>query len=208
MKREIQSGGYALPDIDPIEPAFADDKELTWLRAQAQKHGLTMLLAHADNGLIWGLVQDGQVKLSSQAFPQRLPALKSTTLRQLWLFGEKAELFIWRVDDRWQGRLIVDQPDKAGWHFDETQIQVGDHAEEGNGGFTLVAEGQEGLYHAVPIPLAQIPFTPDRRDKHHPLRLTIRHYLDRVEADGTLVIAHSRLVRLSAVSVTQEAQHG
>jgi CRISPR-associated protein (TIGR03984 family) len=208
MTRIIQRGSYTLPPLDPIDPAFADDQQLTWLRAQAQQYGLTTLLIHADDGLMWGTVLNGKVHLASQAFPERFPPLRSITLRQLWLFGEKAELFIWRSDGGWSGRLLVDQPEKAGWYFDEAQIQVGDHVAEARNGFTLVAEGQEGLYHAVPIPSAQIPFTPDRRDRHHPLRLTMRHYLDRVEADGTLVIAHSRLVRLAAVPVPQEVTHG
>jgi CRISPR-associated protein (TIGR03984 family) len=212
MTRAIQRGGYTLSVLDQIEPAFADDRHFVWLGTQARQHGLTTLLAHADDGLLWGTLQDGQVKLASQAFPERFPPLRSITLRQVWLFGEKAELFIWRTGGEWRGRVLVDRASNTDWYFDEAQIEVGDHAEEEHGSFTLVAEGQEGLYHAVPIPLAQIPFTPDRRDRHHPLRLIVRHYLDRVEADGTVVIAHSRLVRLAAypitAPVTQEVTHG
>lgn len=207
MTRAIQNGSYALPPLDPIDPMFADDEQAKWLLAQADKYSLTTLLAHADDGLIWGAVREGQLKLSGQVFPAQSPQLSGQTLQQLRLFGEHAEVFVWRDGQSWRGRVLVDAPGNEPRYFDETQIQVGDHVEERGDGFTLVAEGREGLEHAVPFAAEQIPFGPDDW-RYHPLRLTVRHYLDR-EADGTLVIAHSRLVRLTVEAPqTQEAANG
>jgi CRISPR-associated protein (TIGR03984 family) len=209
MKRAMKEGSYAirLLKAEEIDSDFADDPKARWLLGQATTLGLHTLLAHADDGLIWGTVNDRQLKLSGQVFPKQFPALRSMTLQQLRLFGERAEVLIWRDGDSWRGRVLEDAPISEPRCFDEAQIQVGDHAEDSRDGFTVVAEGQEGLRHAAP--LDKIPFEPaDNRDRHHPLRLTVRHYLDRIEEDGTLVIAHSRLVRLSAEAAKQEAPHG
>lgn len=207
MIREIQIGSYALPELDPIDPMFADDAQAQWLLTQAEKHGLTTLLAHADDGLIWGVVREGQLKLSGQVFPTQSPRLSGQTLQQLRLFGEHAEVFVWRDGASWRGRVLIDAAGNEPRYFDEVQIQVGDHVEESGDGFTLVAEGQEGLEHAVPFAAGQIPFGPDGL-RYHPLRMTVRHYLDR-EEDGTLVVAHSRLVRLAVeAQKKQEAANG
>ncbi len=201
MERKIYECHYmAAPLEEEIDPAFADDPQVVWLLGQAKAHGLTTLLAHADDGVIWGQVTGGRLALAEQALGQ--PRLRSKTLQQLCLFGPDAELLVWRdAEGGWRGRILGDGAEgKPGWYFDEPQLQWGDHAESEAGGFTLVAEGQEGLRHAVPLTAASIPFDPPqrRRDRRHPLRLGVRHYLAGNDENGTVRIAHSRLTRLWA----------
>jgi CRISPR-associated protein (TIGR03984 family) len=196
MKRATVECCYAVEPVRDVDPAFADDPKATWLIRHARAHGLTTLLAHADDGVIWGRVASGQLVLSGQAFPDVSPLLRASTLQQVRLFGEQAELLVWRDGDgEWLARLLRDEKDVSDdqWCLDECQLLWGDHeAGESVDGFTLVADGQQGLRHAVPLPARDILFGPPG---WHPLRLKVRHYLARDE-DGMLVIVQGRLVEL------------
>lgn len=139
------------------------------------------------------------------------------------LFGEDGELLVWRARDALRARFYGDLPPAQDAtvegaaqpapapppegcdgqtvrcrYFDELQVLWGTQVEPPGerGGFTLVSDGVEGLYHAVPLLRRQIPFDPPKqRLKQRPLRLLLRHYLEQ-EPDGTLRIAGSRLVSL------------
>lgn len=199
MSREIIECSYSITPVE-VNAEFADDPT-GWLVKKASAHKLTTLLAHADDGVIWGRMVGEQLALSDDVFPEVSPPLRAITLQQARLFGKHAELLVWRDGDgQWRARLLDDTgTEQQGWCFNEPQLQWGDHEEGKKDGFTLVAEGQEGLRHAVPLPAAQIPFDSPKKkdDRWHPLRLGVRHYLERDE-DGTLIIAQGRLTRLWA----------
>jgi CRISPR-associated protein (TIGR03984 family) len=201
MCREISECSYSIAPVD-VGDAFLTD-ESGWLAGQAQAHRLTTLLAHAHDGVIWGQLAAGKLLLSHDVFPNVSPELRSQTLQQLRLFGEDAELLVWRDGDgQWRARLLSDEgTGRPGWRFDESQLLWGDHREKEKQGFTLVAEGRQGLRHAVPTPDGSIPFGDPGS---HPLRLGVRHYLEQ-DSDGMLVIAHSRLTGLQIEG--QEGSH-
>lgn len=197
MKREITAWRYTIR-ADRIEPGFTDADEaalLTWVTTQMKDHELRWLLAHATDGVIWGSWMDGQLALSGYPdhFPKFSPPLHPRTLLQARLFGDNQEIFLWRGGDgAWRYRLLDDTgTEREGFKFDEVHLQWGDHAEEQRGRFTLVAEGVEGLQHAVPLPKDAITF-----DQPYPLRLKVHHYLEQDKDDGTLYIVQSRLVEL------------
>lgn len=202
MCRDIVECTYSITP-EEVGPDFAGAPP-AWLSERAGKYGLTLLLAHADDGVIWGEIRDGKLVLSSRFFPLVSPKLSPETLQQARLFGPSAELLLWKNGDgAWLARVLADSgTDRRGWRFDEAQIQWGDRLGDAEnseiGGFTLVAEGQEGLRHAVPLAAATIAFDPPqiKHGRHHPLRLTVRHYAERIESDGTLVIVHGRLAGL------------
>ncbi len=193
--RDISDCTYAIKTEFESPLNHAPDAE--WLLKHAPQ-GAATLLAHTDNGVVWGKIEDSQLNLSGQAF-DALAKLEPALLQQLRLFGDQGELFVWRDGHNWRARLLTDDLQSSGKRcFDEPTLQWGDHVEAEASGFTLVAERRQGLCHAVPLLSEQIPFDPSQRtrDRWHPLRLIVRHYLDEVE-DGTLVITHSRLVRLT-----------
>ena len=202
MCREITRCAYLLPDMGEEIAGFGKDP-VTWLAGQARRRGLSYLLAHADDGVIWGWMDGPDLLLSHQPFPKISPELREPTLQQARLFGPDAELMVWRDGEGcWQARLLCDEnecdenaPD-APWCFDEAQVLWGDRREgEASLGFTLVSDGQQGLRHAVPPPDGEIIFP---EPGYRPLRLGIRHYLEPDE-DGMLVIVHSRLTGLRAI---------
>lgn len=187
---------------------------INWLESQAKTHNLTYLLAHADDGVIWGLVDENGRLLTSYetlhksqaqekwdgpriaAAKQNLPQLRIEMLWQARLFAEQAELFIWKDGDgAWQGRLIKDVTDgeTAAWResFDEPQMLWGTHGTQLKYDFTLLEDGAQGLRHAVPVPL-KLSNDPTRFGETTPPRLVVRHYLNK---DGFAQVVASRLVK-------------
>lgn len=193
MPAKIHSCTYSIqqPPVD----ASSNDVLIKWLADQAQKSRLEWLLAHSDEGVIWGRMVNGDLRLSSKPFPRISPELDIKTLQQVRLFGSKAELLAWRSSGGWQARLLAEDGDRAGWYYDESQWLWGDHVEAADGDFTVVADGEQGLRHAVP--LIGIPFDPPnvRRERWHPLRLDVRQYLER-QPDGRLTMIQGRLIAL------------
>ena len=175
----------------PVESNFNDSPD-EWLFQQAKAYGLTYLLAHADDGVIWGKVDDEKLALSGEAFSELDVKLDAETLQQARLFGSSGELLVWRADRGFRARWM-----------DDSQISKDDILEErcwlwGTGmpdiqpnisGFTLMNEGEQGLRHAPPIGLV------GEKDR---VALVVRHYIDEDEA-GQARIVLSRLVNLVTV---------
>ena len=173
--------------------AFSADPR-AWL-AEYMSEEMPWLLAHADDGVIWGKRQaDGELVLSSDVFddPVEYPSiavpLRAITLQQARVFGPAGELLIWRTDESFAGRLISDGqigleelPDERHllWH-QGNPVKIDQQA-----GFALLREGQQGQRHAPPV----IP-----QGKRRPA-LRVRHYVD-YDKEGQAYIALSRLVNL------------
>ena len=152
-----------------------------WLTQQATRAGETAwLLAFADDGVIWGKVENGQLALSAP--------LDSVTLQTLHLFGELGELRLWKGEDGLTGCWLMDQPEVA--FIDRDYILWGTQVEQPGEAFSLVADGRQGLRHAVPLALKESDTLSSR-----PLRLATRGYLAE-DGDGQVYISLSRLVKL------------
>jgi CRISPR-associated protein (TIGR03984 family) len=178
----------------PIEilEKFDTESLKEWLEKQAQEHKLKYLLAHAEDGVIWGRFDADRLITSGDVFSS-FPQLRSQTLQQCRIFGEHGEVMLWKTGQKWKTRTINDtnQSDRLP---DEHQILWGTKSEKVKDGFTIVADGQEGLRHAVP--LADIPFD-QNKNLYRPLRLTVRHYLEEDEDTGVVRVYLSRLVNLT-----------
>ena len=108
MMRKIEKCGYSIRPVT-VGAAFEDDAS-GWLAREASQHRLSTLLAHADDGVIWGRVDKGVLQTSHSAFPQVSPPLRALTLQQARLFGPDAELLVWRDGEgNWQARLLRDE---------------------------------------------------------------------------------------------------
>jgi CRISPR-associated protein (TIGR03984 family) len=166
-----------------------------WLAEQAHadnsKLGLRWLLAHAEDGVIWGELRgDGQLYLSSDVFPVRGLSLHRDTLQQARLFGEHGELLIWRgPGDTWQTILHRDDQGDPVECIDEPHLLWGyirgGETLQRRDGFVQITEGSQGIVHAPPIGAA----TPTETER---VRLLVRHYVSEDEA-GVARISGSRL---------------
>lgn len=204
-KREIKSRPAQLKEVSV--PATGPDNLRTWLQEQAKKYGLAYLLAHADDGVIWGKVSsDGTLTTSDEAAKGNktaesiCPPLRLLTLQQARLFGEDAELLLWRDGDNvFHARLVMDVEDesKANWleAYDEAQLLWGTQGNALQQGFTLLEDGAQGLRHAVP--LNGLVMTEQR------VQLRVRHYLAK---EDFARVAISRLVALENCAFGGEAK--
>lgn len=164
---EIQEVKLAL--TFPDAPANMDMLS-QWLVDRAKQHNLKWLLAHADDGVIWGyLDEDAALRLSGEVFPHVSPPLRGETLQQARLFAEHGELLLWRDAAGWHTRLVVEDTQGTNQKvFDEAYLLWGNKVkdEDSQGGFALLSHGQEGLRHAIPQTLPAGEPSPKLKVRH------------------------------------------
>lgn len=191
MKREIKACRELMRMVDvptPLEP-------VVWLTEQAS--AACYLLAHADDGLIWGKVEDGILTTSHDAvhgtnYAEISPPLREVTLQTARLFNENGEVYLWRDADTgtWRARMIYTATDDQEATFveaiDERQLLWGNEAEAISDTFTLLSDSGQGLRHIAPVAIAADAL---------PLRLRVRHLISEDET-GFARITASRLVKL------------
>ena len=189
------------PGVDPDIGNFNLEKLIVWMEETASKHDLTWLLVHADDGIIWGSF-DGDYKLTtSETVACHVRAaeksvcipLRMETIQQVRLFGRTCEVLIYRVDDSQLKYRIIDDikdgqiPDVTE-AYDEPYLLWGNHGAELDNNFTLLSDGAQGLYHAVPMVLEI-----KENNETTPPHLVVRHYLNNA---GVAKVVVSRLVDL------------
>lgn len=205
-QREIKKITHAI-DTQSFEHLPADLR--AWLEEyaarDAHKLNFQWLLAHCDDGVIWGEVRADGLHLScdQSAFPVRGLALRAETLQQARLFGEQAELLIWRgPQDLWHATLRRDEPGKTHEVIDEHQLLWGyDPMLEGKApinrdDFVQLREGSQGIVHAPPLGQSAFPTEMQRAT------LLVRHYLSEDDS-GVVRITHSRLMKLGATQLIE-----
>ena len=188
------------PDCEPVKISNNFDIK-TWLEEQATKYKLDYLLAHADDGVIWGKFHNGSLITADSIFPQ-FAKLRELTLQQCRFFGETSEVMLWKIDDgesEFKARLVEDGDLKKEDYIPENQILWGTHGEKRDG-FTLLRDGKQGLKHAVPFTEIELKTEGELK---HPVRLQVRHYIDYDDA-GVARIYLSRLVGLTAKDIEKE----
>ena len=183
MIRKIQKLDAHTINTEPFPEAL---DPVVWLREQAeQAEQGTLLLAHADDGVIWGKIVNGALL----TMPSNTP-LRAETLQQARLFNSAGECYVWRDGDgKFHARVIEDDKGEPIEYFDEPQILWGDRARSAEHGFTEMSDGAQGLVHYVPIEVTKA------RSGKRPLRLIVRHYL-KIDEHGFVRVAYSRLLAL------------
>lgn len=178
---------------DSLKVMSATDEALRdWFANQAKTYQLPWLLAHADDGVIWGYLDDqGNLQLSGEAFADVSPPLRLTTLQQARLFGSVGEVLVWRTASGLVARYAHEGAGPTHHYYDTQPLLWGDQVEEGpeDIDFVLLRQGEQGLLHAPPLRAAGI--------ERLPAHLTARHYLDYEPDTGQAFVCLSRLMSLS-----------
>ncbi len=86
MRIEVPNIGYR-KGSPPNLSRFEEDIT-AWFLNQPSVGSQSWLLAHAEDGIIWGTIDDHHLLLSSDAFPTISPSLRTFTLWEARLFGE------------------------------------------------------------------------------------------------------------------------
>lgn len=158
------------------------------MNGQVSSGNYKYLLAHADDGVIWGYVDGSALKLSGAEFPHISPQLRPETLWEARLFGETAEWHVWKSENSWHSCVITDGAGESGRAFDERYILWGtDEAESSKNKFYPVQEADLGIVHTPPIKMT------DR----HAIKLSVRHYVA-YDDGGAAYVKISRLTNLSS----------
>lgn len=174
--------------VIPVTPTLTSDLR-AWLESLMVEHGLTWLLTHCENGVIWGIHSGNGLKLSSDTFPRVGLALRWDVLVQARLFGETGELLVWPGSNGWLAHLRDDQTGEPVECLDEQHLLWGTSTCGTRDGFSEVVEGQQGIVHAPPISI--IPTNKQTRAS-----LIVRHYLAEDEETGVIKVVGSRLVAI------------
>lgn len=170
-------------DIQPPKPGELKD----WITEQMKNYGPT-LLAFADDGVIWGKLVSGTLKIAPDA-----PGLSEKTLQQASVFGADCEVRLFRDEmGDWKVVRLVD----AGEWFPESQVLWGNEAAgPAEDGFIYASEYRAGIPGQW-LPLEET-FGSDRC-----ARLEVHHL---VEYDGDTGEARIAASRLAGLSVSERA---
>lgn len=173
---------------------------LDWVKEQAQSLGEATLLAYADDGIIWGKVENGHLDLA----PSPSPAWKTEQILEVWLFNQQTAWHLWKeTPNLWQGWSLQEE-DEGGWRgecYDEPYFLWGTHYEGREGNFTQVREGERGLRQAIPLRVEAALFADETN--RYPLRMWVRHYLEADET-GVLRVTLSRPLKLEVQKLDPE----
>lgn len=191
MKREIIN---TTATCEAVKMDGFVDEPTKWLSRQMQARKLKYLLAHADDGVIWGRLDGEELITSHDVASQYSPPLRAETLLTARIFAHAGELLAWRDEaGEWAGRLIAEVPQGATAEWinavDEQQVLLGTKAKPLERGFALMSEGSQGLFHVVPLNPGQID------EQNRTLRLVVRHYL-KADNYGFVRVNASRLISL------------
>ncbi len=189
--RQIRSGYVTLKTFDVTDVGA---EPVAWLTNQVIPGML--LLAHADDGVIWGKViasaEGAQIIFPPTTLLPQAP-LRTETLIMVRCFDVQQELFLWRLNEgEWRARRIADGVGEPCDYYDERQILWGTQATEAANGFVKMIEGAQGMLHAPPVEL----LASDGQNQEHRVRLPVRHYL--LNDEGWLRVGYSRLVKAEA----------
>lgn len=179
----------------PILPAPTDSNVREWLTTQMKESGLTYLLAFADDGVIWGRMDDDTLVIAHEASQkvdkQNFAELRDKTLQEAHLFGKDAEVRLFHDElGDWKALKIEDE----GEVITESQIlwgdKLGDKDQPLNEKFTKLLADRKG------IPAQILPVKREEYATGKLIRLEVRHLVDFNE-DGEAYITLSRLAGLS-----------
>jgi CRISPR-associated protein (TIGR03984 family) len=191
---------------NPVDPG--EDLQ-TWLADVMIACRTRYLLAHADDGVIWGRMVDGALVTARDRAQtheddrqkRRLlnvsPPLRLSTLWEARLFDEHAMYHLWRNDQGWQGTFYWGKASEHTVNFtaderfnvrgvvDEAQLTWGERDARYNfEDFTVMRDGKQGLVHAVPYAV----------DNNTRVLLRVRHYVQEEKSTGFQQIVATRLV--------------
>lgn len=175
-----------------IEPVESDrcKKFIEWVRGQEARSedGFRWLLAHCDDGVVWGKYEGGW-RFGSDYF-DICPRVSETNLIEMRVFGDDRELLIWRTEEGLKGRLLKDKaplPKDAPTRWDdEKRILAGNKFIASRGGFTRIGTSS-GAEQVVPLELSRTDNT---------CYLKVRNYFEQDSETGAVRVAVTRLISL------------
>lgn len=187
-----------MPNI-PL-PVLTNDTVRKWLTAQMNNNGLTYLLAFADDGIIWGRMDNSELVIAHEASQKEdkknYTQLRGETLQQAHIFGEDMEIRLFHGEmGEWKFKEIKDE-DKSRTIV-ESQILWGDKRDDKDGqqpmnpNFTKLLAERKGISPQI------LPIEREKYAEGKYVRLEVHHMVDFDKDTGEAYIKLSRLAGLS-----------
>jgi len=182
----------------PTSTLPTDENVREWLVKQMQDNKLTFLLAFADDGVIWGRMDDGALVIahetSQKEDKKNYTELRGKTLQLAHVFGKDMEIRLFRDEmGNWKFAEIKDD----GKFITESQILWGDKLDDKdqpvNENFTRLKAERKGIPPQI-LPIERKEYT----DSGKYVRLEVHHMVDFDKNTGEAYIKLSRLAWLSA----------
>lgn len=159
------------------------------------------MLAHGDEGVTWSHYDKaaGVWRRGDQAAPAISPPLRQDTLQEVRIFGEFAEILIWRTQESLLGRILQETfpPTKRNdatnpmCPSDESRILRGDEVHTTyEHSFSHLAD-RTGAEQVIPLRVS----AEDLRKRR--VRLRVRHYYQTMNDSGAIRVGATRLVALT-----------
>ncbi len=174
-----------------IVPPANNEAIQDWLAEQMGTDN-PYLLAHADDGVIWGRKTGDQFLTSHKIAPDISPQLRGLTLWQAFVFGEDSEIRLFRDETGdWKAVEIFDAATED--MIVEDQILWGDNVVKQGDGFTHIRDRvKQCMDHVPPIDISET----DINKKNIFPRLRIHHMIEYSQETGEARIGLSRLVKI------------
>jgi CRISPR-associated protein (TIGR03984 family) len=180
---------------ETVQTLEVESDIIAWMARTAAQHGAETLLAHADDGIIWGRLDNGAFVTAFDAGAGA--ELRELTLKEARAFGPDSEVYVWRTEGGgFRSRVIrpTAQGEQPSWKssLDEHHVLWGDDIdpEKSSDGFVRLTEGAMGHLHAPPLNSIDT-------GREAPA-LQVRHFIDHDE-DGVARMVGSRLVALTTI---------
>jgi len=183
----------------PVEFNCRTSNDLNnWFTQQGAAVGSpSWLLAYADDGVIWGKVVGKELITAADVFnlnyPGAFPVLNMEKLQKASLFGEKAEIRVFRKNDSWIALRIEDNPAaEESDSYDRSYILWGNKVKVRKDGWAWVEDGQLGIHQALPLEI-------DEGISYRIARIDVRYYITYEKDHGQASVAVKRLCKLYTV---------
>ncbi len=175
------------------DPPENDESVFDWL-SWKMDDGHPWLLAHGDDGVIWGKKTGDKLVTSHEINPDISPPLRGLTLWQAFVFGEESEIRLYRDElGNWKAVEISDPENKED-KIVEDRILWGDTVKPQKKGFShLTDKAKKGMDHIPPI---IVPKNAIDKEAGLYVRLRVHHFVEYDQDTGEAGIGLSRLVRI------------
>lgn len=187
MKTKIENLAVKITPMPDLTGFSANPQD--WLINQPTAGETAWLLAYADDGVIWGKVQNGKLIQAADVFGETFPRLESDTLQRVHFFGSQAEIRIWRAADGLTAVRMEDVKDPGAAAFSRMYLLWGNSPRKTQPGWSWVEDGQLGIHQALPLDFPKAA-------KGRPFKLQVRYYIEYEKNHGQARAAASRLVAL------------
>ncbi|MBF0502755.1 MAG: hypothetical protein HQM09_21655 [Candidatus Riflebacteria bacterium] len=193
LERENLPAGCIITPLSPSDCVKMIGDISSGKRPSSASKDESWLLAHCDDGVVWGHAEpdNERLHLSWEAFAGISPAIKTERLQSLRLFCHNAEILIWKAENEFRGRLLMDAPvsDESMKPLRRSVCLLGTRVVSTSKGFSLL-EDKNGSRHAPPL---NVTFC-DRPGEAG--RINILDYFSKDDESGKIRISASRLSSL------------